>query len=424
MLFLIMATLNHYRSRAVCLYRSAVAIGLMVLFLAACTPSSPAAPNRISTPYILPTVTAVGWRPVTEPISIGNAPHLVRVGSLIGHNVTVNKLAFAHKSMSMLSQDGSGLVFAWDLQTGQILYAFKDAGAVMLAMYSPDDQLIITVGFDNKIRTWKTADGSPVSTFPLNPAGATFAMVAADGTTLAVGHNDGTVWGWRTFPAREPTYKISTAAGHLIRTIAVSTDGKQITTIATDNQVRLWDGLTGAPLATLALQGTAPPIAVSYAPDGRLLAIAVGSSVSVYDTSSSAIRFVVTEIDLAGNLSMGFSSDSHYFAAGSTGDFVYVWQVSDGIRVARLPGHDGQFNGLAWSPLNNSSLLLTASPGKNGGAYIWNAQTFAPGADSYQRGALNSPGEPINNSFWSPDGERIITADIRGSMTIWGIPKP
>jgi WD40 repeat protein len=82
---------------------------------------------------------------------------------------------------------------------------------------------------------------------------------------------------------------------------------------------------------------------------------------------------------------MGFSSDSHYLAAGSIGNFVYVWQVRDGLRVARLPGHDSQFNGLAWSPLVATPLLLTASPGNNGGAYIWNAQTFAPTADSYQR---------------------------------------
>jgi WD40 repeat protein len=407
-------------------YRLTTVICLAILLLAGCTPdnSGTATPKRIATPYLLPTVTAIGWRPVSDPISIGNAPRLARIGSLIGHNVTVNKLSFAHKAPSLLSQDGSGLVFAWDLQTGQLMFTMKDAGAVRLATYSADDQQIITVGFDNQVRSWKAADGAPISTIALNPAGLTFAVATADGSAIAVGHNDGTVWVWRDFPVHQPTYKINTAAGHLIRTMAFSANGKQLATIATDNQVKLWDGATGAALTTLPTDGNAPPIAITYSPDGALLSVSAGFSVSVYDTATYAPRFSVTETDLAGNLGMGFSSDSHYLAAGSIGNFVYVWQVRDGLRVARLPGHDSQFNGLAWSPLVATPLLLTASPGNNGGAYIWNAQTFAPTADSYQRGMLSAPGEPINNAFWSPDGKRIITADIRGSMTLWGIPMP
>jgi len=174
----------------------------------------------------------------------------------------------------------------------------------------------------------------------------------------------------------------------------------------------------------LTVDGSTPPIALAYAPDGSLLAIAAGISVLAYDTNTYKPRFSVTESDLAGQLGMGFSNNSHYLAAGSSGDFVYVWQVNDGQRVARLPGHGGQFDGLAWSPLPDSPLLLTASPAQNGGSYVWNAQTFAPTAESYQRGMISAPHEPINNVYWSPDGERIITVDARGSMTLWGIPIP
>ncbi|MHB8627052.1 MAG: WD40 repeat domain-containing protein [Aggregatilineales bacterium] len=392
---------------------------IIVILCAACGSSATLTPSGPPTPFILPTVTVVPWRPVSDPITPQNASRLTRVGSLISHTITVNRLSFAHNSAMLLSQDGRGLVIAWNLQTGQRLYGLSNAGAALLAYFSADDQQVVTVGFDNQIRTWKASDGSPVSATPGASSGITVAASSPDGQTLAVGFNDGTIEVWHTVPPRQAAFTLHGSNGALLRTLAFSDDNKRLVSIATDNVMRAWDAITGTALSTWS-GFTSRPLMAALSPDGGLVAVAVGNQVHVYDTITAAEKLSLSESDLAGQLGMAFSPDGKLLAVGGSGDLVYMWRVADGQRIARLPGHDGQLSALSWSP--DSSLLLTVAYSANGGTYLWNTQSFQPGTDSYQRGLVSAPGEPIVTASWSPNGKRIVTADQRGSMTIWGLP--
>ena len=410
--FTVIGSIKHHPGRW------CVIIGVVIL-CAACGSNTTPTPSGPPTPLILPSVTAVPWRPVGDPITSQNASRLTRIGSLISHTVTVNRLSFTNNSAMLLSQDGKGLVIAWNMQTGQRLYGLSTAGAVLLAYFSADNQQVVTVGFDNQIRTWKAADGSPVSATPGVSSGITVAASSSDGQSLAVGFNDGTIEVWHSVPPRQPAFTLHSPGNALLRVLALSNDGKRLVSIATDNVVREWDATSGSALSTWS-NFTDRPLAAALSPDASLVAVAVGNQVHVYDTTTAAEKLSLSESDLAGQRGLAFSPDGKLLAVGSSADPVYIWRVADGQRIARLPGHNGQLSALSWSP--DSSLLLSVAYSANGGVYLWNTQSFLPGADTIQRGTVSAPGEPIVIAGWSPDGKRIVTADQRGSMTIWGVP--
>lgn len=392
-----------------------IILGIMIL-IAACETTGTSVPH--GTRVAPPTVTPILWRGGGEPIVAANANRLVRVGSLAAHTATVNHITFAHNGGSMLSQDGTGQVIVWNLNSGTKRFTLAGGGAILSAFYNTDDSLIITAGVDNRVRVWKANDGTLINTAQGEASGVTAVASTADGGTLALGNNDGFIAIWRPSDGRTPTFSVQGEKGRLIRALAFATDGKTFVSIASDNVVRIWDASDGTPKRQLT--GFTQPTQVAFSGDGLLMAVADGTTIHLYDTTDFKEHPALTQSDLAAALGMAFSPDGKFIAAGGIGAFVYVWTTADGKLAAHLPGHDKQFTSLAWSP--NGQLLLTTSPAANGGAFVWNTSSFEPKNESYQRGPVSSPGEAIYLVAWSPDGKLLITADARGNMTAWGIP--
>jgi len=397
------------------LRRTAVLI-VSLSVLAACSTS----PKPTAKPTFgpLPTVTTVAWHAANLPIQSSNAEHLTRIGSLLGHQATVSKLAFAHSHPLMLSQDGNGRVIAWDLNSGSRLYALTATSPLLAVAYAADDSLIIGVSLDGQLHTWRLADGLPNSTQPIG-RGSALVTFSGSGQALAVGHDDGTIQVWRAFTPQAPaTFSVQGTPNRVLRALTFSPDGSLLVSIGSDNLVHVWDAVNGASKAAFSAFQS-PPLQGVISPDNKLLAIASGLDLHVLNLATLSEQFVVTQPDQAAQLGMAFSPDNHWIATASSGEFVYVWSTITTKLSARLPGHASVFSALSWSP--DGSLLFTAAAAPDAGAYIWNVQTFAPDADKYPRGQVSGGTDVIYVGGWSPDNKRLITADERGSMTVWGI---
>ena len=96
-----------------------------------------------------------------------------------------------------------------------------------------------------------------------------------DGTLLASGGGDGTVWLWNPAtgrPAVAPLHATSSFR-YGVPEVAFSPDGTLLASADTDGTVRLWNPATGqpvgAPIQAGALTGV---VGVAFSPDGKLLA--------------------------------------------------------------------------------------------------------------------------------------------------------
>ena len=104
-----------------------------------------------------------------------------------------------------------------------------------------------------------------------------------------------------------------------------------------DGTVRLW-GLTTAltkgakresfwTLRSVLTHRGCTPAAVAFSPDGALLSIAQGASVTIWDVASSSLRFALTTPDVQSFQRVAFGGRGGRFIAAGGGNKVIVWDV-------------------------------------------------------------------------------------------------
>lgn len=199
-----------------------------------------------------------------------------------------------------------------------------------------------------------------------------------------------------------------------------------------------------------------------YAPDGHMLAIAMGSDVLLYDTLNQVIlstlkghtgtvtalafspvreqgiptllvsgamddetSLLVWDVQTGRSLwrleghtgwtrSLAFSPDGRLFASASTDQTIRLWDIQRGGTVQTvhtLTGHTDMVSGVAFSPDGK----LLASTSRDGTVRLWETQTGTPvgGTESAgeERAAVPRTGEPP--PFFA------ITPDAPGGRPIW-----
>lgn len=330
--------------------------------------ADPRSPRRVSTVLSAPgqSVMSVAFNPIGTILAVGGGTagtddhsHLLRLwdvtdpagpvelgGDLGGHTAVVNQVAF-----------------------------------------SPQADVLASAGSDRRVLVWDVSQPRQpelVNTLFLNSEADSVAF-SADARLLATGENSGSVHLWNVGAPNSPKLLGPPLRGHTttVTSLAFDPEGEQLASGSGDGRVLVWR--MPATLAVTDFGTSATALALSG--DGRLLAVASGAWVS-------------------------------------------LWDVSDPRRLTRrdtLPQFPAPVNALAFRPGEPGSALL-ATGDDAGGVRLWDVSVPARLREA---GALpQGPAKPVGGLVFDAAGHTLVAAAMQlkggysGGLRAWDVTDP
>ena len=148
---------------------------------------------------------------------------------------------------------------------------------------------------------------------------------------------------------------------------------------------------------------------VAFSPDGRLLAVATGIGLYLYDIPAlSEVRFIAADAAL---VSVAFSPDGRQLASGSWDTTVRLWDVETGQPVRTLAGHTWWMWSVAFAPDGR----LLASGAGDGTICLWDVETGQPVRTLAGHTFL------VSGVAFAPNGRLLASGSWDGTIRLWGV---
>jgi WD40 repeat protein len=360
--------------------------------------------------------------------------------------------------------------------------------ALVTAVAVSHDARLLFSGDDAGLgKLWDAATGAALSTLKGHTAGITGAWFLPDGRRLLTSSKDGTVARWDADTGQELRPVIALAdADHRdayetpVRSIAVSSDGRQLVTLSEDVQdgvrqsvVGVWEVESGR-LQRELYRGTDHLTSVAFADDGRAALAAGqhqsgepqagGSIVRRWDVNAgtevtapaggpyldfTSRREAVWSASAApqggGVLTVGgkgaalwnpenpdepellfkphgsvtavaFSADGRRVVTGSSDRRVKIWNAQTSLAELQLPVEHAAAITGAEFSPADENLLLTA--GADGTARLWDVKARSV-LHVLRHAAPRETAQALRTARFSPDGSRVLTGGDDRTVRIW-----
>jgi len=336
----------------------------------------------------------------------------------------VQGLAYNHDGSRLVSGGQDGSVQLWDGQTGQNLYHFRGhRGMVNAVTFSHDGTRIASAADDGTVRVWDAHVDPTSRVLLVNDAIALSVAFSPDPSTdlLAAGDGTGTIHFWSSAtgtPSRDPL-----TLDRPVWDLAFNANGSRLASGGgdwhlTDERgfIQLHDVSAGDVIKNwkghVALAWD-----VSLSPDGHWLASGGGElnnpgEVLLWDLKGDVgpRRFESSHGAIA---SVTVSADSLDIVAGTADGTVVVWNIKSGRIKHEFQGHTGFVLEVICQSKSKFGSLI-ASCDISGWIHLRDAST----------GELKGKFRETNGAMtiaFSPDGRRIASAGMGGTITVWDV---
>jgi WD40 repeat protein len=276
---------------------------------------------------------------------------------------------------------------------------------------------------------WQAGMVLHCGSFPVNSV----AFSADSGTILTAG-GDGVTRLWNAKLGEQIS-----SIDHKMRVLSadISPSGKTAAIIQEDGSIQIWDGLSTSKPSELFRQRAAER--VKYSPDGGSLLILNSISLNgifidqrSFETDDLSLINVYAPADSPTSAVM--SRDTKHIITATSDGFVQVWDTATQKAVAALRGDINFFRSAVFSPDG----IYIATTGRDCTVRLWTAYTsneFRTIIDADKTPAVQTDGRTWNakplavmrghnqyvlSSQFSPEGDRLATVSLDGSVRIWG----
>jgi WD40 repeat protein len=303
--------------------------------------------------------------------------------------------------------------------------------------FSPDGKKLASGNFDGTVTVWSVADRKLYPSPTGNLSTINCLAFSPDGNLLACGTGDGSISIWdenlhKWLEPIEPdvmeTKKSDTTAP--ITALTFSPDGN----ILALGRCGKWDNREESEGGGGCLEGEifflnvskrkllpfsfnqhkSVPHSISYSPDGKILISSSTESIVFWDLDAhTLIKQVPSQCNVKiRNVTFSRNNrDNKVIALGTRGDSIIVWDIDTCNELISKPlvGHQGSITSVALSP--DGATIASAGDDKN--VILWNINSYGP-ADRFLADTKT------NTIAISPDGKLLATG-YEGAITLWDI---
>jgi len=334
------------------------------------------------------------------------------------HPTRVHALAFAPDGEALATGDTDGTVRLWDLDRGvQTGAPFTGhAGAVESLAFSPDGRTLVSGSADRTVRLWNLTERQALGT-PLRGHVRSVRAVAFSGAgkRLVTGGFDTTTRVWDLAARKEIGRTGSSLGTDMVvgpdPVIGLSSTESGLVIIASGTGVRVW--APGSQVTT-GLGRAEKPDAVAFSRDGRLVAVAAGGEVRLWDaTSGKPSGRPLPKPRLVS--AMALSPDSRLLAfAGGVNQGIGLWDVAAGKPVGELPlERFTSADAVAFSP-DGRLLAMTSRIADE--VRLFDVRTQKP-----LGGPLPNPQTFFPSLAFSPDGRLLAVGGGDNAVRLWDV---
>ena len=296
------------------------------------------------------------------------------------------------KRIATASLDGTARI--WSIETGQlVLPPLLHGPWVTSVAFSADGRRLLTACMNGGARIWNALTGQP-SDFRMLHRGDTWrAAFSPEGRRVVTASNDGSAQVWDIANCQQ-THRES-AHPSWVAWMRFDADGKRLLVRCWGGQqpvrtrlARVWDPVTGKPLA--------PPITwprqgindVVFAPDGRRVLAACGDKgLRWWDSDNGSLisTLIVPTQETAG---LFLSPDGrHVVTTYFNGDTAHIRDLSDGKPVGLPLKHNDHLNVVTFS----ANGRVAASTGSDKAVRVWESPSGKPIASLIHDHAVYHP---------------------------------
>ncbi|MER6256373.1 hypothetical protein ABT224_34000 [Streptomyces sp. NPDC001584] len=275
--------------------------------------------------------------------------------------------------------------------------------------FSPDGARVYARTRDREIMVWDPATRAELpETRPLPDEGPC-------GLEFPLERGPAALWTWdgRDGPPSRPASPVS-----LVRRVTFTPDGRRAAWIGSSGRVRLWNAVDGGLTTVHPSPGAEGATTLSYAPDGRMLAVAVHDRVEICRPDAVGKVGPVLNGHRTPVRAVRFSPDSTLLATADDQGTVRLWHTGGDHPVEGrvVDAHAGPVNDLAFAPDGR----LLASAGADGTVQVWDARTGEAALGLPLTGHTGA----VRGVAFAPDGSLLAAAGEDGTLRFWMLPGP